>query len=270
MSKHWVYTLNNPRDEEVNAVKLWATTYHVHGKEVSDSGTNHIQGYAIFPSNKRLAAVKKLQGRAHWEMAKGTPLEASNYCKKDGQVWETGALPASKGSGNKLRWDLARQACKEGRLEDVPDEIYLRFYKTLKEIKKDHMVKPASLPGVCGLWVWGASGSGKSHAVIHQHPNRYIKPLNKWWDGYQGEDVVHLDEIAPSHAPWITPYLKKWADKWPFDAEVKGGAMQIRPRRVIVTSNYSISQMFFGSEDEPAIRRRFEEVEKFLCQSIIV
>ena len=124
------------------------------------------------------------------------------------------------------------------------------------------MKKPEAIQGTCGLWIHGDTGTGKSHSVITQHPDRYIKPLNKWWDGYQNEVVVHLDELAPSHAQWIAPYLKKWADKWPFDAETKGSSIQIRPELVVVTSNYALCDMGFSQEDLPALERRFRVVEK--------
>lgn len=132
------------------------------------------------------------------------------------------------------------------------------------------MKKPEPLNCVCGLWIHGATGTGKTHAVVTQHPGRYIKPLNKWWDGYQNEDVIHIDEICPDQSKWIAPFLKKWADKWPFDAEVKGGALQIRPKLVVITSNYTMEEMGFGENDFPALRRRFRQVEKFRDQNIIV
>lgn len=135
---------------------------------------------------------------------------------------------------------------------------------------KDSMKKPDPMSTVTGLWIYGPTGTGKTHSVVTQHPDRYIKPLNKWWDGYQGEDVVHIDEISPEHSKWIAPFLKKWADKWPFDAEVKGGAKQIRPKLIVVTSNYSMQDMGFHENDIPALARRFRQVVKFRDQNIIV
>lgn len=270
VSKYWCLTLNNYTPEEGVAMDSWPTSYLVVGKEVGESGTAHIQGYFIFSKSMRLSACKKLNPRAHWEVAKGSPAQNREYCSKEGDYYEKGSLPASKGSGNQIRWDLAKAAAMEGRLHDVPDELYVRFYKTLKEIAKDNMVKPDALPSVCGLWIYGTTGTGKSHAVIHAYPNRYIKSNKIWWDGYQGEDVVHMDELSPHHSQWIAPYLLKWADKWPFDAEVKGGAMQIRPKRLIITSNYSIDNMGFDVSVLEAIKRRFVEVEKKKDQNIIV
>jgi len=165
---------------------------------------------------------------------------------------------------------MTKKLAQEGNFEEIAPDHYVKYYATLHRIAKDCMKKPEPLEIVCGLWIHGATGSGKTHAVVTQHPNRYIKPLNKWWDGYQNEDVVHIDEICPEHAKWIASFLKLWGDKWPFAAEVKGGAKQIRPKLVVITSNYTIEQMNFSENDLPAIIRRYRQVEKFRDQDIFV
>ena len=47
--------------------------------------------------------------------------------------------------------------------------------------------------------------------------------MNKWWDGYAGEEVVVLDDFDPRHAEHLSYYLKIWADHYAFNAEVKVG-----------------------------------------------
>lgn len=67
--------------------------------------------------------------------------------------------------------------------------------------------------------------------------------MNKWWDGYRGQDVVILDDITPDHA-CLCYHLLIWSDHYSFNAEVKGGSVNIRPRIIIVTSNYTIEEVF--------------------------
>lgn len=84
---------------------------------------------------------------------------------------------------------------------------------------------------------------------------------NKWWDGYQGQKIVVLDEFGKDHVV-LGNHLKKWADPWtPFVAEAKGGALTPDYDKFIVTSNYSLEELF---GNDPAVleplRRRFTVV----------
>ena len=85
----------------------------------------------------------------------------------------------------------------------------------------------------------------------------YTKPMNKWWDGYAGEEVVVLDDFDPRHAEHLSYYLKIWADHYAFNAEVKGGMIRVRPKTVIVTSQYAIEDCFKETAERDAIARRF-------------
>ena len=272
MSKNWCFTWNNYPNDYKEKMAAYDVAYLVAGKEQAPTtGKQHLQGYVQFKKNMRMKAVSLLFPGAHLEKAKGNSKQNIEYCtKEDSDAFTIGTPPKSKGSGNKIRWDEAKKAACEGRFDDVPPELQWRFYSTMKQMAKDHMKKPEPLAGVCGLWIHGAPGTGKTHAVVTTYPDRYIKPINKWWDGYQQEEIIHIDELCPDHTSWITPYLKKWADKWPFDAEVKGGSLQIRPKRIIITSNYSIDQMGFNMVDLQAIKRRFHEIEKTRDQNIII
>lgn len=100
-STRWVFTLNNytPQDEErlsamgrdLPSVGL---RYLVFGREVGDSGTPHLQGFCVFLSRKRLSTVRTLiSERGHYEISRGTPTQASDYCKKSNDFVEFGDFP---------------------------------------------------------------------------------------------------------------------------------------------------------------------------------
>lgn len=64
--------------------------------------------------------------------------------------------------------------------------------------------------------------------------------------------------MGPEHA-WIGYYLKIWADFNSFPAETKGSCAHIRPKRILVTSNYTIEEIWKNQPIEiAAIGRRFK------------
>lgn len=79
-----VFTLNNPEGpEDMDKLKaLKPLGYLVYQHERGKQGTPHYQGYAQFKTPVKFTTLKKALPRAHIERARGTPQEASDYCKK--------------------------------------------------------------------------------------------------------------------------------------------------------------------------------------------
>lgn len=163
--------------------------YLIFGREKAPmTGTPHLQGYVVWTEGKSLSSAKQAIGpRAHVEIAKGSAGQNREYCIKDGDFVEVGTVPGdarSGGAAEKARWEDARKLARTGKVEDVPADIYVRYYRTLKEIAKDHVVPPPDADGVTGLWFYGPAGCGKSRDARSRYPNSYLKLCNKWWDGY--------------------------------------------------------------------------------------
>lgn len=134
-AKRWCFTLNNfTTGEEQLLADLFDSdhvTYGIIGKETGESGTPHLQGYVIFEQEKRLSQAKTLLGaRCHLEVSRGTPKEASDYCKKDGNFNEYGTCPA--GAAKKQgKWDQLVTWIEElNEAEEPPPsetDLYRRF-----------------------------------------------------------------------------------------------------------------------------------------------
>lgn len=121
-AKRWCFTLNNPTDDEDQAIGSAGdrddVEYLVFGRETGESGTPHLQGYVIFTSAIRLSTVKSRLGsqRFHLEVSRGTPREASDYCKKDGDYEEFGDCPdVSQGRRTDLErfFDWCKEFCQD-------------------------------------------------------------------------------------------------------------------------------------------------------------
>lgn len=97
----WVFTLNNYTEDDV--LKLGrlggdldsaGITYLCYGREVGESGTPHLQGFIIFNARQHLGRLRSvISERGHYEISRGTPHQASDYCKKGGDYSEFGNLP---------------------------------------------------------------------------------------------------------------------------------------------------------------------------------
>lgn len=101
-TRHFCFTVNNYTNADDDLLKALGqaegTTYLVYGYETGESGTPHLQGYIVFSTTKRFAQVKSVLPRgAHVEPKRGTPEQASEYCKKDGLFQEFGTLPRTAG-----------------------------------------------------------------------------------------------------------------------------------------------------------------------------
>jgi hypothetical protein len=281
-AKHWVFTLNNPDEEAeliIYGLKVLndCVQYIVAGKEVGDSGTPHFQGYISLTDKKYLQFVKDLfyPLQPHLEIARGTPLEASNYCKKgsqthaewsqagtnglhygvDADFFEDGTLPLTGAQATKENWAAVKACAQSNELDNIDPEIYIKHYHTLRAIAKDNLVMPPDAPDVTGIWIMGPAGCGKSRMAREDYRPYYAKLLNKWWDGYKGEPYVIMDDLDPTTAKYLTHHIKIWCDRYGFNAEIKGGALAIRPLKFIITSQYSIAECFTGVDTDAVIRR---------------
>jgi len=144
----------------------------------------------------------------------------------------------------------------------MDEGVLFRNYSTAKRIRADFAATPLELDSVCGVWIWGLPDAGKSHKARKDYPKFFDKMINKWWDGWDPSihDTVLLDDFDTCHRA-LGHYLKRWTDKYPFSGEIKNLVVQVRPKWVVVTSNYTI-QDIFGDDATlcAALERRFNIV----------
>lgn len=267
-SKNWCFTLNNPTlpypTLNVNM------RYLAYGVETGEQGTCHLQGFVVFKSNAALSKCKKAKGleRCHWEMMKGRIDQNEKYCSKESKLYEFGDRPANRkqqADDQREKWtEMHRLACHEGYEACLAYDPHWTVnnqqkIKNWARWARGKRVLPV-LDDFSNIWLTGPSGVGKTYTARSLAPAAYIKMPNKWWDNYDGQDDVIIEDVHPD---WVGMHqLKTWADLYPCRVEVKGGSMMIRPKRTIVTSNYTIEECMKNQVDVEPMRRRFKTVNK--------
>lgn len=278
-AKRYCFTLNNFTNDEETRLKELGCEWLIFGHEhTQGEGTPHLQGAICFYQKKSLCAIKKLFPRMHIEVMRGAPQASRDYCMKEDATgyFEKGICPANQrelgGQKTKQMWEDAVIAAREGRFDDIPKELWIKYRRSFQQEYDDHK-KDADMNDFTDhdlkmhfLWLYGPTGTGKSHTAhriaeeIAPGEQPYIKDLNKWWNGYSKQRVTIIEEADPKRCEHLASYFKKWADKWAFTAECKGTVLpSCRPEYIIVTSNYSIKQCFPEDNDYLPLERRFTE-----------
>lgn len=103
--------------------------------------------------------------------------------------------------------------------------------------------------------IQGPTGTGKSKYCMEEHAEAYWKGRDQWWDGYEGQETVIIDEFYG----WI-PFdlLLRLLDRYPLQVEVKGGKVNFSAKLIIITTNKN-PRMWYKDAYFPALARRVEE-----------
>lgn len=255
------FTLNNYTAEDELALSVLDCKYLVYGHEVAPTtGTPHLQGYIVFKDAHTLSSLRSIGLGISWTVnTRGDADVNYLYCTKEGvDIVERGRRPVSqakKGKMEKDRWSAAILAVSEKRYDDVDGDILGKHLRSVEyAASKLHKRKLEDLDALENEWHYGDPHSGKS-ATRALHPGCYVKLAHsKWWDDYQDEDVVFIDDFSDRK---LVDEMICFADKYPVRVEVKGGSMIIRPKRVIVTSQFRPGSYTDDAVRAAALERRF-------------
>jgi len=266
-STSWCFTINNPDDGDTATLRSLGleATYLVYGSEFGESGTRHYQGFVVFKNGKGLAQAKQfLGGRAHLEKMRGTPQQASDYCKKDGDFVECGTLPNPGRRGDLEgaigRLNDSRSLCTVA--QEFPAE-FVKYGRGLTHYFAIAQILPARTHKTTVRVYVGPPGVGKSRRCAleaAEFGRVYYKPNGKWWDGYIGQEAVILDDF---YGGIQFHELLNVLDRYPHQVEYKGGYMQFVALAVFISSNRRPSEWYKKEDgDIGALYRRFTEYRR--------
>lgn len=270
-SQYWVFTINNP-DGDIELFDMEKIQYMIYQYEIGQEGTEHMQGYVIFKRPIRFSTIKNMVPRAHWEPRFGTHQQCVDYCSKletrksgtepiifgeykDNQKIKKQPISKPKGTQTLELKQLLDDGASIKKVADEHFSLFLRYGKMFHSYRAIS-ITPRNYKTTC-IVIYGPTNTGKSKWCLDNFPNAYWKPKGKWWDGYEGQDVVIIDEFYG----WFGwDYLLRLTDRYPLILEGKAisGGYQFTSKIIIFTSNKHWNQWYPNISDCSPLERRFE------------
>lgn len=277
-ARQWVFTVNNPTETGEEFIQRLDATqfliYAVFQKEVGEGGTPHYQGYVEFSKALRFNAAKRvIHATAHIETRRGTRAQARDYATKDDTrvdgPWECGNWREAA-QGRRVDLEAAISTLNENRNLNVvarnhPRE-WIRFHRGFESLfARTQPTRPIAPIEV--VLLYGKTGTGKTRAAFEEHPDLYRKaPDTRWFDGYESQPVLLLDDFAGRASKMSLSYLLQLLDIYPIDVEVKGSYRPMLVRKIIVTTNIHPALWYDYTnrqEQQDALLRRFTQIFYF-------
>jgi len=279
--RHWVFTLNAPTDVQVFGIRAAVDAGRAkylcfQGEIAPTTGTKHLQGFVSFNDPVTMGAcVKRLgPGKPHVERMRSTIDECVAYCQKedtadpDRPFVEFGVRPAGagNGSGSRTDWEEIRDLLKEGQgLEAIAESHPGHFIRYTRGIERlSALYESPRREKTLVYWYYGATGTGKSRLAFACYPDAYVKMgTNKWWDGYEHNDAVVIDDYRVGLCPFNE--LLRMFDRNPLRVEAKGCTKHFNSGVIVVTAPKAPLDMWAGreAEDLNQLMRRITYVRNF-------
>lgn len=243
-------------------------TYMIANYEVSPSeGKLHWQGYAEFGQTMRITAVKECLGAktAHLKAADGKGEQNIHYCSKPvdrcicdncenaaeaNKKWKHNAKKIEYGKmnhqGKRKDLEFACEDCRDLSIDQMNIEHpsvmarYSNFIKSYKiSVQKLEAVKEGFYKPIVTV-IYGPPGTGKTRNVTIQEGDDLFKfngGRGNWWDGYEGQEAILFDEF---NGGVDYNFILELLSGNGVSAQVKGGFVFVKPKRVYFVSNHKM------------------------------
>lgn len=255
---HWCATWNNYTEDDLDKMQTFMEDKVIRGiigKEVGHTGTPHLQMYMHMKKKITMGGLKRFSEKIHWEIMRGTPLQAWEYCEKQEVYYTKGDKPRGT-TAEDLVERIKSNTISEHELVELSTPHQLRRLQTLYHLS---VPERSDFHGI--HWICGAPGSGKSR-LAHQYRDMYsVNSLNsKWFDGYHGEYAMLIDDLRASN--WPLAWLLRLADRYPLRVEIKGGHTNFNAKVIIVTV-CELPENVYSGENMLQLTRRIKLLTNF-------
>lgn len=277
MARNWCFTLNNPTVVDIARCKALVedgvATYAVFQLEEGEQGTPHLQGYVTLVKKVRMTTLKtKLAPmQPHLEVASGNAAQNRKYCTKaEGRLdgpWEYGEMTlVGKQALMKILFDCVEAGWTQRQMTQAYPALLGHSKAIAYAVRLRSEASAKRWREVMVTVRIGGTGLGKTREAIGgDYEGCYVwsktnaKGSTNWFDGYEHQDHLILDEIQPGD--FTIAHMLRLLDGNPLTMQVKGASVSANFTRVTLTSNFPVAAWFpkAGEHSMAALRRRISE-----------
>jgi hypothetical protein len=205
-----------------------------------------------------------LEKSLHVESRKGTRDQAREYCLKSdtaigGTQYEYGEWRKTS-QGHRSDLDSLADDVQEGRsIREIAERNpgrFIRYGRGIRDLRE--VLSKRRLEKTEVLIIHEEKGNkGKTTFVMNyfdKDQKAYWHTNTKWWDGYDGEEMVIWDDFKWDELENKSLMLRLM-DKTPLKLEKKGGFVNFTAKYLIITTNDNPNHWF---ADLPQLKRRIE------------
>jgi len=277
----WVFVINNYKEAHIQAVSAlehdpWCMGVTAGLEVAPTTGTPHIQGCLFRPAGE-LIGKKELYtkigcGEKFWcKGAKGTWNDNRVYTRKDKNVIafkdiDDEYLKKYERQGERTDLIEFHAAIKRGCPDDELFEDHyavLAKYPRLENRTRMHYLKRSTreFRKVDVIVHWGEAGTGKTRAPYEEGAFVFDDYEKGWWDGYEQESVVLLDDFYGG-VKWS--FFLRLLDGYQVRLPVKGGHTYAAWSKIYITSNKHPDEWYKDHDtSEKAFKRRISKIIHF-------
>lgn len=280
--KNWVFTINNYPPELPGILQQrFSDTKHycVFKKEVCPTtNTKHLQGLVCFTDRLRWAQARAFfdnpdgTNNSWLKTMRGTIEQAETYVSKedtadpsDNTVYRIGSRPSGQGARNDLSDIVSAIADHKSEREvfEIDPSSYIKYSTGIKRAIALTATKRNFKTIV--YWFYGPTGTGKSKLAneITGNDVYYKSPNNDWWEAYQNEKFVIIDDYRTNMCTFSE--LLRLFDRYPHKVNIKGSHAEFNSNIIIVTTPKTPQETWQtrSSEDINQLVRRITDVVLF-------
>lgn len=219
------------------------------------TGNMHWQCYIETTKRRTQSSVIKhwrktipLPISVHIEIARGSAEENKTYCSKSESAvpdsfFEWGD-PMKQGERSDLSQyvEAVKQGADEYTLMTEHTATWAKYHSLANRVRQVVAKRNQADRQLRVVWLFGPPGTGKTHSALAQaresQQRFFIAPSLQWFDGYEGEEILIIDDLSPQTFNHHRDFVLRLLDKYPLQLPIKGAFVTAMYTTVYITSNY--------------------------------